>query len=548
MLNAENTRPDPRTRTFVYPTRIVWQSDGSAAPEHSERLLTKTVTQTTVQGGEGCIIRHGDAPSAFLLDFGRELHGGVQIIVRNMPEHGPVRLRVRFGESVSEAMGTPNQDHALHDTIIQVPWIGSAEIGNTGFRFVRIDTVDAGAWVEILAVRAVFLYRDLEYKGAFECDDERLNRIWQTGAYTVHLNMQDYVWDGIKRDRLVWLGDLHPETMVISTVFGGHAIVPETLDFARNGTPLPQFMNGMFSYSLWWVIIQRDWHLYHGDKAYLEAQRDYLIALLDQVNGYDENSLPGGFLDWPTSPNKDAVRSGMFALVSLAFRAGAELCGILGEKAKQAVYDEAAKRWAAKPVPHYSVKTTAALMTLAGMIPEARANTEVLSFDSLRGLSTFYGYYVLQARAKAGDYAGAIEAIRRFWGAMLDFGATTFWEDFNLDWIRNAGRIDELVPPGKDDLHADFGAFCYKGLRHSLCHGWSGGPTAWLSEHVLGFRPLEPGCRKLLVDPHLDSLDWARGAFPTPQGAVRVSHKRAADGTIATEIEAPNGIEIVRHA
>ena len=54
--------------------------------------------------------------------------------------------------------------------------------------------------------------RDLQYLGSFECSDERLNTIWQTGAYTVHLNMQDYLWDGIKRDRLVWIGDMHPET------------------------------------------------------------------------------------------------------------------------------------------------------------------------------------------------------------------------------------------------------------------------------------------------------------------------------------------------
>ena len=39
-------------------------------------------------------------------------------------------------------------------------------------------------------------------------------------------------------------------------------------------------------------------------------------------------------------------------------------------------------------------------------------------------------------------------------------------------------RIDELVPPGKKDLHGDFGAYCYVGFRHSLCHGWASGPTA----------------------------------------------------------------------
>ena len=55
-------------------------------------------------------------------------------------------------------------------------------------------------------------------------NDERLNRIWQTGAYTVHLNMQDYLWDGIKRDRLVWIGDMGPETMTVLSVFGNQDI------------------------------------------------------------------------------------------------------------------------------------------------------------------------------------------------------------------------------------------------------------------------------------------------------------------------------------
>ena len=27
----------------------------------------------------------------------------------------------------------------------------------------------------------------------------------------------------------------------------------------------------------------------------------------------------------------------------------------------------------------------------------------------------------------------ALDVIRTYWGAMLDLGATTFWEDFNID-------------------------------------------------------------------------------------------------------------------
>jgi H/ACA ribonucleoprotein complex subunit 4 len=29
------------------------------------------------------------------------------------------------------------------------------------------------------------------------------------------------------------------------------------------------------------------------------------------------------------------------------------------------------------------------------------------------------------------------------------------------------------------DIHGDFGDHCYRGFRHSLCHGWASGPTAW---------------------------------------------------------------------
>ena len=40
---------------------------------------------------------------------------------------------------------------------------------------------------------------------------------------------------------------------------------------------------------------------------------------------------------------------------------------------------------------------------------------------------------------------------------MLDVGATTFWEDFNMEWLPDAGRIDELVPAGKKDIHEIMG-------------------------------------------------------------------------------------------
>jgi hypothetical protein len=154
----------------------------------------------------------------------------------------------------------------------------------------------------------------------------------------------------------------------------------------------------------------------------------------------------------------------------------------------------------------------------------------------------------LKALAKSGDTDTALEFIRTYWGTMLDFGATTFWEDFNLEWTNNAARIDELVPAGKKDLHGDFGDYCYLGFRHSLCHGWASGPTAWLSQTVLGVKPLEPGFKRVLITPQLGNLAWAEGTYPTPHGLINVRHERRPDGTIKSKISVPRGVRVERGA
>ena len=87
--------------------------------------------------------------------------------------------------------------------------------------------MDDSVELHIKEIRAISVFRDIPYKRLISLQDERLNRIWQTGAYTVHLNMQEYIWDGIKRDRLVWIGDLHPEVMTVNTVFGYNEVIPK---------------------------------------------------------------------------------------------------------------------------------------------------------------------------------------------------------------------------------------------------------------------------------------------------------------------------------
>lgn len=559
---------DSRIREYLSPVRIIWQQD-SVQIENEHYLLSPGNGQADLSNSRVCVMRSTDARHpALLLDFGKEIQGGIQLVTGMPASQKPVRIRVRFGESVSEAMceidgknGATN-DHAVRDFQLSLPWLGVAEVGNSGFRFVRIDLSDDSVELQLKEIRAIATYRDIPYKGSFRCSDERLNQIWQTGAYTVHLNLQEYLWDGIKRDRLVWIGDMHPEVMTVNTVFGYNEAVPKSLDLTRNITPLPNWMNGISSYSIWWLLIQRDWFRYQGDWTYLQSQKDYLVGLLkvliSKVDASGREHLDGmRFLDWPSNENPEAINAGLQALMVQAMKYGAELCSLLQEPelASTCLETEVRLRKAAPQVikpflalkkkpTEPGMKQAAALLAWAGLMDANEADQKYLSQEGGHGFSTFYGYYMLRSMALAGNYSGALDIIRSYWGAMLDMGATTFWEDFNLDWLSNAAPIDELVSAGKKDIHGDFGAYCYKGFRHSLCHGWASGPTSWLTEYVLGVEVLEPGCRVLRIVPHLADLEWVEGTFPTPKGIVKIRHEKQPDGSISSKIDAPEGIVI----
>ena len=546
------------TMKYLTAERIIWLSDSSGRyVVNAGSILTPGIGQADLNsGGYFNLISRKDTLPGIILDFGHEIQGGIEFVTtRGIAKEGK-KVRVRFGESVSETMseigkGGAINDHAMRDFVISLPWLGRLEVGNSGFRFVRIDLVEPDSKIEFKEISAILNYREIPYLGTFTCNDERLNKIWLTGAYTVHLNMQDYLWDGAKRDRLVWIGDMHPEVMTINSVFGYNDVVPKSLDLIRNLTPLPGWMNGISSYSMWWVLIQRDWYNYQGDLEYLKKQQIYLKELLQQLASKIDpdgmESLNGGrFLDWPSSDNKEAVHAGLQSLMVMTFEAGKELSVIMGDSASSELCSVALGKLRMHIPGMGGSKQAAALLSLSGLVDQNQANTEILAKNGVHKMSTFYGYYMLKARAKAGDFQGALDNIREYWGGMLDLGATTFWEDFDIEWMKNAGRIDEFPSPTKIDVHSNYGTYCYKGFRHSFCHGWASGPTAWLSEYVLGVRVVTPGCKVIRIEPHLGDLQWVKGTFPTPFGVIKIRHEKMANGLIKSDIKVPKGIRVLK--
>lgn len=557
----DNLELDEITRSYVNPVKIVWQSDNqNNYIKNSDVLLKNFNGQLSTSGAGMCNLRSdANNQASILLDYGTELYGGLQIAAGIRGDKKPIKLRIRFGESVSEAMSecgsddpgmnSATNDHTLRDFELDLPWLGTVEIGNSGFRFVRIDLLDEDVDLPIQAVRAISRYRDIPYLGSFKCDDERLNQIWETGAYTVHLNMQEYLWDGIKRDRLVWVGDMHPEVATINRVFGENEVINKSLDFAKNTTPLPGWMNGMTTYSMWWVIIHRDLFLHQGDFSYLKEQHNYLTALIEQIatqiykNG-KENLNGQRFLDWPTSEKPDVIHSGIQALTVLTMQSAKDIAIWLNDSKLKKTCDDALNLLSKYKAKDHNNKQAAALLSLADIIPAQKGSSVILENGS-NDFATFYGYYMLEALAKDDKYNEAMDIISDYWGAMLDLGATTFWENFNYNERLIASPIDELLVPPKFDIHADGGAYCYVGLRASLCHGWASGPTSWLTEHVLGFKVLEPGSRTVLIKPNLGKLKFAEGTLPTPFGEIYVKHTRLANGEIKSEINAPKIVRII---
>ena len=123
-----NETADVRTRTWVWPTRVVWSTNATDAALLVGKRYGQ-IPEGRFLAGSGCYLnrKSTNETSAVVLDFGREIHGGLQIGSGSRTGGVWARVRVRFGESVAETMadlgekGATN-DHAVRDSVIDLPW------------------------------------------------------------------------------------------------------------------------------------------------------------------------------------------------------------------------------------------------------------------------------------------------------------------------------------------------------------------------------------------------------------------------------------------
>ena len=526
--------------TYVLPEKIAAKNGDI---ENVGSLLKPKSVQIGLGESDVATIK---GPARIVFDFGRELCGGIRILAHYITNGKPIGIR--FGESLSEAitpLGVKNatNDHSPRDFSACLPQLSSLRFGETGFRFVCLDFNEGEYRIKSVLAESETEYHEI--KGSFECSDPLVNEIYSVARRTLLLCLQkDMIWDGIQRDRLVWIGDLHPETLGLLYTVGGIKNIENCLDFAAAETLPSDWMNGLTAYSFWWIVVLYDYYRFTGKNDVVEKHAEYLEKLAEHTNsliGEDgSTNFPSDFLDWPTSGSKDAAE-GVAALCKIACERAAVLLRLAG-KDFSAAQRAAAKLSARRRIP-LSAKQAIAMRYLAfGDEPETVKT--LLTTGGAKGLSTFMSYYILSAVKRTSGTKDALEIMKEYYGGMLEKGATTFWEDFDVNWIAESGRIDELPEEGQKDIHGDYGKFCYTGFRHSLCHGWSCGPIEFLAESVLGISVSDADCKKITVSPDLGNLKYAKGKFPTPYGIVEISHTADEKGAIHTSIVAPEGPEI----
>jgi hypothetical protein len=501
-----------------------------------------------------------------VLDAGAETFGRVRVAARSA---GPAILAVTTGESLAEL------DHHLGRVtdVFELRDGQSFATGPTGFRYVKIMALSAasgGSTVLLDPPEVQHIRYPAAEVGSFACSDERLTDIWRLCARTVHLCMQNEIWDGIKRDQLPWMGDLYTEALAIYHAFGDTRLARWSLGVLGElgpvpDRPLPQQrypglqsmwkqphkdINGIPSYTLWWVVGLADYLQYSGDATLIEDLATELEATLHHVAGWVDASgwwrhrHGWDYVDW--SPLTETERAAFCHLLACqALHLGARLLEFIGRRGEE--FRAVSERLAAT-AQREIWRDGAAQFGAAHHLPAMLIRSGALRPDQARDLfartlaaappwpmTYWHRYADLEAARLVGATDWGLDYIRRHWGHALELGLTALWEAFDPAWIGPDAHAVSMVAAE----HARYG-----GYETSLCHGWSAGPAAWLHRAVLGVTPAQPGFAEIEFRPALGDLGWAEGAVPSPHGPIHVRLNRNGRNRVSAALTLPAGVAL----
>ncbi len=507
---------------------------------------------------------------AIVLDFGRTVSGYPHLVLDGpagavVDIAYSERLTDGLVE-VSRASAVTSQN--VHRLILREGVQTWEQFQWAGFRYLQLIIRSCDRPLRLLKAAVNFTSYPVDRRGSFACSDPLLTRLWEVGADTLQLCMHDGYEDCPSREQRQWVGDAYVEMLVNFAAFGDTRLAAKLLrQVAQSQRPdgmthmaTPGDVPGAWTefipdYCLYWVMAIAEYACYTGDTALAKELFPSVARAMAWFERHlDEHgllaSVPGWlFIDW-AEVDRWGECAALNAIYCHALGHAAQIarwCGARGEAArykalaarvrralnrrlwddKRGVYVDA--RADGRRSRRVSQQTNALFIAydiapqerwpriLAAVTDEGRlrvtstgpGDPAVRDFDEERQVvlaQPFFMHHLHRALAMAGEHRLLVDNIRRRWGAMLEAGATTFWEHWH----------------GKD----------------SQCHAWSATPTFDLSTEVLGVAPLEAGFRQFVVAPKPAGLSWARGVFPSVRGDIAVSWERR-PGSFRLTVDVP---------
>ena len=495
--------------------------------------------------------------AVIIYDFGREITGYGWLDVEG--NEGAV-VDISYGERlIAGRVQSVVQHVGYADRYILTQGRQRHEVYDwKGFRYMQLTFRNLTEPLKLHGVGATISWYPLEQLGSFTSPDKQVEEIWRTGAYTQQLCTHDTVMDCPWREQQQWLGDGRVQLLILQNAFGEKTMPRSFVEnFAESQLATghmrcvaPGCDRYIVDYSLWWVQALWDVLLFDGDVEFaarwilhLEKQMAWFDGYIN-ADGLLERTPGWVFIDW-ANVGKDGVCAVLNAIYAIACDAAANVCRAAGRKDLMKTYT--AKAAAVRNAFHgvfwddgrrfyvdnvvdgaksgrFSWHTQAAAV-LAGVLEVDATDLmeRAVGDSSLVKTEPYFSYYLCEALSEAGLGDKAMEFVRDRWGAMLDAGATSFWEEW-----QPAGSFREGY---------------WRMRPRSQCHAWSAGPTAWISRRVLGVR-VESLEDKLVVAPQPCGLQAVEGTVPTRFGPVHVKW-RMLEGDLQLEVDAPDGCELL---
>ena len=387
------------------------------------------------------------------------------------------------------------------------------------FGFIHVEEFDQP--FTITDLRAVCQIKPSNYNSEFHSDNEVLDRIWYTAAYEARVALlPDYIGSILieRGDRHSWTGDAYTTQAAMLVALGNYE------EIHRNLYHTDSFRNGLESYELYWVQSAIDYYMYSGDSEGMMALVPKMTWRLDHA--YDIFNDPGDLSYFGSderlgasfeNPNREESRNAYRAYAIGLWKRSADVLEALGENALAAKYrryaEEKTKYFSENPELLASLGLHAASDAITAGVVE---DLSLLYHEDFQNRLTrvshspFNEYFVLNAMADAGEHEDAVRAVLDMWGGMLEYGATTFFENFSNLWNAFLDKNDP-VPSSQSGFT-------------SLAHPWATGVLHWMNEELLGVKPVTAGFESFSVLPHPGSyMSEVSGKTFTSFGHIEVS-------------------------